>query len=299
MNDILDAARVVKASEAETADALAESLRGIGIPPRPAILVRIGEEMRRPEPDFRALAGLISADVGIAAGLLKTANSPYFGFSMRAHTVSQALIMLGLNVTARTVAGLVLRRVFAGFPAMERFWDVSARVARTSGWLAQRLGTRHGVRPDDAYTFGLFRDCGIPILMRKFPHYEAVLREANADEERAFTAVERMRCPTGHALVGCVMARDWRLPEDMCLAIRHHHDAITLAAGEPGMPAAAARLAALAQLAERLVQRIGGRGATREWEKLGGVCQRLLGLNGLDVEALVDEGRAVVMENDD
>ncbi|MBK7813158.1 MAG: HDOD domain-containing protein [Rhodocyclaceae bacterium] len=58
--------------------ALEQSLLDVGIPPRPLILERAGEEMRKEEPDFRHLGELISADVSLAAGLLKTANSAYF-----------------------------------------------------------------------------------------------------------------------------------------------------------------------------------------------------------------------------
>ena len=277
-------------------DTLADSLRDIGIPPRPVILDRIDAEMRKPEPDFRHLSALISADVALAAGLLKTVNSPYFGFQTRAKTVMQALMMLGLEVAGRAVAGLVLRRIFPPLPAMERFWDGSARVARTSGWLVGQLGVRGNVRADEVYTYGLFRDCGIPILLKRIPDYAIVLRAANADGERLFTAVEKARCPTDHALVGCLMAQNWCLPDEFSTAIRHHHDPLALLAGDSGMPASSARMVALAQLAEYLVQRITRQSATREWDKLGGVCLDLLGLDGNDVEPLVRAAPSAVAD---
>ena len=286
----------VHGAAAHMEDALADSLRYIGIPPRPVILDRIDAEMRQPEPDFRHLSALISADVALAAGLLKTVNSPYFGFQTRAKTVMQALMMLGLEVAGRAVAGLVLRKIFPPLPAMERFWDGSARVARTSGWLVGQLGVRGNVRADEAYTYGLFRDCGIPILLKRIPDYAKVLRAANADGERLFTAVEKSRCPTDHALVGCLMAQNWCLPDEFNTAIRHHHDPLALQAGDSGMPASSARLVALAQLAEYLVQRITRQSATREWDKLGGVCLDLLGLDGNDVEPLVHAAPSVVAD---
>lgn len=276
--------------------ALETSLHDIGIPPRPAILDRIAAEMRAAAPNFRLLAELISADVALAAGLLKTANSPYFGFETRVRTVMQALMMLGLDVTSRAVAGLILRRMFPPLPALERFWDSSARVARTSGWLATQLGIRDNVRADDAYTYGLFRDCGIPILMKKIPAYVDVLNVANRDAERAFTSIERASCPTDHALVGCMMAQNWWLPEEMFTAIRHHHDAVALAVGPQGLRPATVRLVALAQLAEHLVQRIGGLSATREWDKLGAICQAVLDIDGVVVESLVEEASPVVAD---
>jgi HD-like signal output (HDOD) protein len=293
---------VVRANESDHGEtdrvdgALEDSLRDIGIPPRPVILDRIGAEMRKPEPDFRHLAALISADVALAAGLLKTVNSPYFGFQTRAKTVMQALMMLGLEVAGRAVAGLVLRKIFPPLPAMERFWDGSSRVARTSGWLAGQLGVRGNVRADEVYTYGLFRDCGIPILLKRVPDYANVLRAANADGERQFTVVEKARCPTDHALIGCLMAQNWCLPDEFSTAIRHHHDPLALQAGEAGMPASSARLVALAQLAEYLVQRITRQSATREWDKLGRVCLDLLGLDGNDVEPLVRAAPAVVAD---
>lgn len=281
---------------AHTEDALADSLRDIGIPPRPVILDRIAAEMRKPEADFRHLSALISADVALAAGLLKTVNSPYFGLQTRAKTVMQALTMLGLEVAGRAVAGLVLRRIFPPLPAMERFWDGSARVARTSGWLVGQLGVRGNVRADEVYTYGLFRDCGIPILLKRIPDYAIVLRAANADGERLFTSVEKARCPTDHALVGCLMAQNWCLPDELGTAIRHHHDPLALLAGDSGMPASSARMVALGQLAEYLVQRITRQSATREWDKLGGVCLDLLGLDGNDVEPLVRAAPSAVAD---
>jgi len=273
-----------------------DSIREIGIPPRPAILDRIAAEMRSTDPDFKHLAVLISADVGLAAGLLKTANSAYFGHGARARTVVQALMILGLDIASRAVAGLILRQVFLGTPIMERFWDASARVARTSGWLVLQLGRRDDVGPDDAYTYGLFRDCGLPILMRKFPDYVGVLGEANADGERMFTDVEAARYPTNHAIVGCLLAQNWWLPDDICQAIREHHDAVALGAGSGGLTPACARMIAIAQFAEHLVERLTGRSRSREWEKLGGACRELLGLDERRIEEIAGQAGTVVSD---
>ncbi len=152
-------------------DAMLEgSLKDIGIPPRPLILERISHEMLQPEPDYKRLSSVISADVSLSASLIKTANSPFFGYRGRVRSISEALMMLGLDVASRAIAGIILRQAFPASPHLVRFWDASARIARLSGWLTQYLGN-HKLRPDDAYTFGLFRDCGIPILHLRFPDY--------------------------------------------------------------------------------------------------------------------------------
>ncbi|GAA5184228.1 HDOD domain-containing protein [Niveibacterium umoris] len=271
---------------------LGEAIRDIGIPPRPRILDSISAEMLKENPDFNRLATLISSDVSLAAGLMKTANSPYFGFRFRARTVSQALMMLGLDVSSRAVAGLILRKVFISVPALERFWDASARIAMVSGWLTQQLGNRNGVRAEEAYTFGLFRDCGIPVLMRKFADYTTTLKLANDAVEARFTDVEETRHPTNHAIVGCLLAQSWWMPEETCLAIRYHHDSVALTLNIGGLPPASQRLIAIVQLAEFLFQTSTGLSPTREWGKLGEACLRLLDVNEEGLAGLVEDARA-------
>jgi len=279
-------------------DALLEdSINDIGIPPRPAILNRISTEMLRPEPDYKRLATIIGADVGIAAGLIKTANSPFFGYRNRVRTVNEALMLLGLDVASRALAGIILRKVFPNTPHLERFWDASARIARLSGWLAQRMGNRK-LRPDDAYTFGLFRDCGIPVLMKRFPDYDKLLGQANADTSRSFTAVEEAQLPTNHAMVGGLLAQSWWLPEEICLAIRHHHNAASI--GTPAMspPLTSRYRIAIAQLAESLLQRHTELSHTEEWPKLGAACLTLLEIAEDDLGDILAEAAPIIDAED-
>ena len=275
-------------------DTLMEStLKDIGIPPRPAILERISSEMLRDDPDYKRLATIIGADVSLSAGLIKTANSPFFGYRIRARTINEALMLLGLDVASRALAGIILRKVFPSSLRLERFWDASARIARVSGWLARRVGN-HKLRPDDAYTFGLFRDCGIPVLMMRFPEYREILARANGEEKLSFTAIEEAQLPTNHAMVGCLLAQSWWLPEELCLAIRHHHDAGVVATPSITPPLTSRYRIAISQFAEHLVQRHTGFSHTREWPKLGDACLKLLDIAEDDIEDVLAEAAPVI-----
>ncbi len=275
-------------------------VRDIGIPPRPAILEQIDREMRRDEPDYRRLAEVIGSDVGLAASLIKTTNSPYFGFARKIRSVQEALLVLGLKVIVRTVAGLALQKTFPHVPSLERFWDASASTARVSGWLAQTLGRQCRVKADHAYTFALFRDCGVPVLMIPFPEYPAVLKAANEEPDQPFTAVEDRLMSINHAMVGAELAENWLLPEDIFLAIRHHHDLAALTAvGEGALPESACAVIAVAQTAEYLLQRHTGRNRTCEWKKLGSACCDFLQLGEADLESLFDASREAVFAQGD
>jgi HD-like signal output (HDOD) protein len=237
----------------------------------------------------------------LAAGLIKTANSPFFGYRNKTRNVRGALLMLGLKSSANAVAGLILKRVFPPPPELERFWGASQRTGELSAWLTYRLGVRFGVKPEDAYTFGLFRDCGIPVLMRRFEGYAKTLAKANTSLDRSFVEVEEEDLPTNHAVVGSLMAQSWWLPEEVCLAIRRHHDKTVFQdqGNNFACIGATCRHVALAQLAEKLHQDTSGLNKTLEWEKLGTYCLALLGLTEDDLPELDREAEKFLAEMPD
>ena len=161
----MDISEPICASEASTdvvSPATAELIKEIGIPPCPAVLAEFMAEANREEPDFRRLSHLINKDVALAASVLKTINSPFYGLTRKARTVQDALALLGLRETSRLIAGLLLRQAFASSqsPAMYEFWDSSSRIAMIAAYLARELDV---ARLDEAHTFALFRDCGVPV----------------------------------------------------------------------------------------------------------------------------------------
>ena len=275
------------------ASMLERAIRDIGIPPRPAILDRIAAEMHKDDPNFKQLGLFISADVSLAAGLIKTANSPYFGLRTRARSVNDALLMLGLEVASRAIAGISLRQAFPSTTRLERFWNASAQIAALSGWLAQKLA-KAKLRADDAHTFGLFRDCGIPVLLHRFPEYAQTLARANNDAARPFAEIEREDFPTDHVMIGCLLAQNWWLPEEVCLAIRHHHDPLAIDHFESGLPAASRYLVAVAQTAEHILQQGCGGSHTCEWTKLGASCLRLLDLAETELPAIYRDAEEIL-----
>lgn len=268
------------------------ALRDNGIPPCPEILQRINAEMQEEEPNLRHLADMICSDVGLSAGLIKTANSPFFGTRQRVASVTEALIILGLNKTSQAVACVALHHAFPKLRHIERFWDASARIARLSGWLTQEEHWPN-VRAPEAYTFGLFRDCGIAVLLQRFPDYEMVLADANRESKRCFTSVEDDVMPTNHAVVGALLSQSWWLPDSICNAIRYHHDLTVPTPADD----VTLTMVAIAHVAEHLLQKISGRSQTREWLKLGENSLQQLNLTEQHLSDLYLGASAVLAEH--
>ena len=260
-------------------------VKNIGIPPRPATLLALQQEIALDDPDLKRVAQLVASDVTLSVALLRIVNSSAFGLSRRAETVAQAISLLGLKQVSAVVTGLVLRKVLpCDGPQLTRFWDVAGKRSHALVCLAR--GLRAGFDADVAQSFGLFCDVGIPLLMQRFPDYSSTLKACNDEAEQSFTAIEQARHHTDHALIGAMMARSWGLSQTVCLAIRLHHDYSIFR--DPTAPEPVVRLVAMGLLAEIAIQRFARLNGSVEWDKGGDGAAGALALSDADVEEWIE-----------
>lgn len=246
------------------------------IPPCPTVLVDFMAESNKDEPDFRRLSHLVNKDVALAAAVLKTINSPFYGLARKARTVNDALTLLGLRNTTRLIAGLLLKNAFpeSHSPAMYDYWDSSARIALIAGYLARELGV---AELDDAHTFALFRDCGVPVLLVRHADYEELLESTQNDSERVRMATERTRYNVDHAWLGAGLARSWHLPDEIWNAILVHCTFSELGLESNPVHIKSAPLIATALLAEQLYRINRGRFVAEAWASEDAFITRVLG----------------------
>lgn len=271
-----------------------EVLESITIPPCPAVVHVLLGQARRPEVDVRLLAGTIGADVGIAAAVLQAANAPFFGMRGRATTIAQALAVIGVRNLIKIVYGVMLGQGLGGGRAatLERFWDRSHYLPIAVAALARRLSRVDG---DDAYTYGLFHDMGIAVLMQEFVDYRATLAAANAAPGH-FTRIEDERHRVNHAMVGAMFAREWLLPPELCWAVFYHHHPQIFERPTEYATDAVLDLIALGRVAEHLVARFLGRPDDPEWALSGVAMLARFGLDADGAEPLGDEVRPMLDE---
>lgn len=261
---------------------------GIGIPPCPAVLASLAAEANKAEPDLSKVEELVSRDVGLSAALLKTVNSPVYNVSSKVGTVRDAIDVLGLTTLMRTVSTLTVKQAFAGKDAinMERFWDSSGKLALAASLIARQV---QAISSELAYTYGLFQNCGIPILMQRFPDYKRTLNEANNSADRKFTEIEEAAHGTDHATIGYLLTKSWHLPTAVSYAIRFHHDYAILEEAPSMHPAQSCSLIALGLLADHAVQLHFGQNHSLEWRKGGMSGLRHFGLSESEFEEIVED----------
>ena len=199
--------------------------KGIKIPPQPRVLVELNEQLISGEFDVRILSKTIAQDPGIAAMLFKAVRSPVFGSSKGLDELDKVLMLIGIKQTFNLVQAFAVASSMTdpSRKAYEVFWQRSRDVAQLAALIAEERVSVCNVFPDQAYLAGIFHDCGVPLLMQRFPDY---CREINLEDPRYGPALadEDARFNVDHSVAGYLVARHWKLPNFICSAIRFHHE---------------------------------------------------------------------------
>lgn len=200
-----------------TGDQLVERIE---IPAQPELLVSINREAQKEDCNFDAVAQLISNDIGVSSEVLKTVNSPLFGLRQNITSIQQAVGLLGLLRVISLVRDVSLRQSVSKGLHLEKFWNSASRVAATCRLIAHKTQL---IDADEAYTFGLFHDAGIPILMQNYADYLQQIGETSLGTNLEATRVEDNVYKVNHAIVGYYLCEKWYLPDHIGKAIFYHH----------------------------------------------------------------------------
>jgi len=154
-----------------------KATQNIEIPNQPQVLLDLNEEMTKPEPDFKTITDLISKDIALTAQVIKIAKTPFWGTRREINSVHIALVVLGLRNFKNIILSSCLRNVFKNdvIPDEEFkiFYNHSLKSAGVSRFLADNITFKDNERVDQnqAYLVGLFHDCGIMIMAKRYQNY--------------------------------------------------------------------------------------------------------------------------------
>lgn len=200
----------------------------INIPPQPAILLEIDKLINKPNNQLGAIASLINKDVGLSAAIFKLVNSSFYKTPTQITSIQKAITVLGVPQVANLIKGLSLRKAIGGQEiAYEKFWERSNEIAMFSAIIAEKQISACNITVDQAFMAGLFHECGVPILMQRFPEYCLSFRLNEGSYWTDFVEEDK-RFQTDHTVVGFLVTKHWNLPEFICQAVRYHHDRLSV-----------------------------------------------------------------------
>jgi HD-like signal output (HDOD) protein len=247
--------------------------KGIKIPPQPKVLLDLRNMLAKDDYDVRSLARVISSDPGISAMLFKVARSPLFGRGKKFTALDQVIQVVGVKQTFNLVQAMALSAAVSDGTrkAFEVFWTRSQEIAQLAALIAADRVSVCNVFPDQAYMAGIFHECGVPVLMQRFPDYcKSVKLESSCCWPNL--SEEDVRYQVDHTSIGYLVAKHWNLPDFVCAAIQYHHE---MPRDELG---ATCTLVAILQLAIHFYHRIGNT-EDRLWPKISAFVLNETGLH--------------------
>ena len=141
----------------------------IHLPGLPDVAMRVRRAVADEQNDLNKVVRIIQADPGLAAHLVRIANSPLCRTRVPAENLSSAVRCFGLEGTSNLVTSYILRSMYLSRSKMIRellaeIWQQSVRVASISSVLASRC---RGFDPHSAMLAGLLQEIGaLPLLNR-------------------------------------------------------------------------------------------------------------------------------------
>jgi two-component system, cell cycle response regulator len=205
---------------------LAKVLSCPNLPSLPSVAVEILELASVRDVAIEQIARVIQNDPALAARILKTVNSSFYGLSTPCPTISRALTYLGLNTVKSIVLGFSLvewtRAAESG--KLTEFWSRSLHCAAVSRRLAN-LTTRADA--EEAFLAALLQDIGLLALRCAIDSANRAKFEQQHRDHQSLCDFCQQAFGLDHAQIGAALARKWRLPGELAQAIADHHCAIT------------------------------------------------------------------------
>ena len=204
-------------------DHLLESLRSFldddakGTPMLPAAAQQALSLSQDPKADMTKMRGLIETEPLLAAKVVQLAQTAFYSAGAAIHSLDDALVRLGM----RTLVDLFLQvavtaQVFRA-KAFSKPMDAIRRHSIACAHLTRKVCRAIGFPEEYAFLCGLLHDAGMAMCL--------VMLAEGADKDSRLTYEEVSWVVDGaHARASGLVARAWKLPDDIQLILKSHHD---------------------------------------------------------------------------
>lgn len=174
--------------------------------------------MNNPRASMKDIGTVIGSDQAITTKLLRMVNSAYYGFPRKISTISQALVVVGVEGLRSLIMGLSVHSIFKSKTG-ELLWTHSICTAAAAKIITQKFGNVH---PEESFVVGLIHDIGRLLLSQHFPDEFDYFKLINMDSIQTLSN-EREIFGMDHSEIGGNICSKWNLPEKIVESIQYHH----------------------------------------------------------------------------
>lgn len=253
------------------AELLEEILACPRLPSLPAIALEVVELTSDENVSMDELAGRIECDQALAAKIVRTVNSSFYGLRQPCASVRRALVMLGLGPVKTLALGFSLVGGLkglsdSGFDWLS-YWRRGLYSAAAARCFAETMG-RTDVS-DEAFLAALMQDIGMVAMYEALGDKYSDVLAATGGEHRKLVRHEVEAFEVAHTDIGAMLAHRWRLPDRLVIPIKYHERPTAA----PGECAEIARLVALGVLVhDVLTEQDTARALRRLYERARSLC---------------------------
>lgn len=174
------------------------------------------------------VATLVERSQGLAARILRLANSSYYGMQTAVSSLPHAIRLLGFNEVRNIILQIgvssMIRRLNLpeSFPFKE-LWEHQILVASLAKTIARSMPHIGAVSPDELYTAGLLHDIGKTLLAANRPDDWNAIHDLAMLESIPFYRAEEDYWGIDHGMTGARLLAFWGLPRKLTELVNWHH----------------------------------------------------------------------------
>ncbi len=176
--------------------------------------------------DASRIAALIEADSIVTSGMLKLANSAFYGYSGKVGSVKDALVRVGLSATKGVMWTLSVLNVERMAPdartLVQSIWRATARINCFYQFLYHRITGKKV--PEAAGSMGLVHEVGLMLLATRMPGRMRVMAGRLKQEKKPVADIEKEIFGATHSQIGGYLLDHWDFPHLLISGALHHHE---------------------------------------------------------------------------
>lgn len=193
-------------------------------PSMPQAGIKLRALLAKEDVSVDEIVGILRHDPGLAANVLRLANSSFFGIPSKVSSLKHAVMLLGVKRFSKIAVSACVNKTMD--PAVEGYglspgelWLHSIAASTTAEALAKN---RKLAETSDFFTAALLHDIG-KLVLGEFVNKELPKIESLVADGVPFIMAEKEVLGTEHAEIGALILSKWSFPSDLIDAVRWHH----------------------------------------------------------------------------
>ncbi len=190
----------------------------------PEAFIQINRLTQDPNSSVADISRVAETDIGLSSRLLKIVNSPYYGFPSTIDSISRAVTIIGTQDLRDLMLATTTIDLFANkehkHKHIKQMWRHSLFCAVNCRLLAEAIKQQHTER---FFVSGLLHDIGRLILFQGIPEttHKAINQARETGQD--LLLIEQSILGFTHTDIGCRIAANWNLPDNIIETIAFHH----------------------------------------------------------------------------